>query len=417
MLTNTTFSFDHYQFLEMIEVQSRLRTLTEKAESLRPRGIHFILPAYRDWECGWLLWHTGLLSGSKKRVLDVGCGLSLLPFLLEELGHEVVTCDLDFAHELEVFRTEMGSSIPHLEVDITQITNPAFCQEHSSITERLVNRFDVVLNVSVLEHIAESEYATFLFSMSQCLRSKGILGVTFDFNDTAIDSNTTDPVFNKQYSLYNYEGHTISETDLLSAVAASDLCFVGGYDYTIDHKVCDYTLAAAFLQPSTPTDYSKLDAGCGEFPRTNSLLMDKHFMPHLDVVGDILHLPFHDEVFADIVATDVVEHVHFSHTLELFQELARVLRIGGSLTVRVPDFEVVAERYEKDRSVLWDFPERDWRLFQWFLYNHLEDPLQMHRAAFDELSLRTFFTKVGLSVDSVTKDETYEITVVGHRVE
>jgi SAM-dependent methyltransferase len=54
------------------------------------------------------------------------------------------------------------------------------------------------------------------------------------------------------------------------------------------------------------------------------------------VVGNALALPFPDECFDRVIASEVLEHVPLDQTA--MAELARVLRAGGTLAVTVPRF-------------------------------------------------------------------------------
>lgn len=56
--------------------------------------------------------------------------------------------------------------------------------------------------------------------------------------------------------------------------------------------------------------------------------------PHIDVVGDMLALPFPDASFDTAICTQVMEHVREPWTM--VQEIARILRPGGTCVLTTP---------------------------------------------------------------------------------
>ena len=56
-----------------------------------------------------------------------------------------------------------------------------------------------------------------------------------------------------------------------------------------------------------------------------------------DIVGDIRKLPFEDESVDGIVASHVLEHVPNKDIDQCMREWRRVLKMGGSLFIAVPD--------------------------------------------------------------------------------
>ena len=54
------------------------------------------------------------------------------------------------------------------------------------------------------------------------------------------------------------------------------------------------------------------------------------------VQGDAVHLPFNDETFDRVIASEVLEHIH--DDAAALAELARVMRPGGQLAVTVPSW-------------------------------------------------------------------------------
>lgn len=81
----------------------------------------------------------------------------------------------------------------------------------------------------------------------------------------------------------------------------------------------------------------KLNLGCGTDIKEEWVNLDSSPLPGVDVVHDIatLHLPFGDEEFDEILCQDILEHLDY---VPVLQDLHRILKPGGTLTIRVPHF-------------------------------------------------------------------------------
>lgn len=91
-----------------------------------------------------------------------------------------------------------------------------------------------------------------------------------------------------------------------------------------------------------------LDAGGGPAAKYRSLLqtkasgyicLDAQAGGHVDVVGDVLHMPFEDETFNTVVCNQVLEHVPQPRVL--IAEAHRVLLSGGYFICTAPFLEPV----------------------------------------------------------------------------
>lgn len=98
-----------------------------------------------------------------------------------------------------------------------------------------------------------------------------------------------------------------------------------------------------------------LDLGCGKVPLylayrdyvTDNVCVDwantRHPNEYLDYEGDITQaLPFGDEAFDTIIASDVLEHI--PEPEQLWREMYRVLAVNGKVLVNVPFFYWLHER-------------------------------------------------------------------------
>lgn len=61
-----------------------------------------------------------------------------------------------------------------------------------------------------------------------------------------------------------------------------------------------------------------------------------------DIQADICELPFEDNTAEEIVAYQVIEHVPYWRSEEMFKEMYRVLKPGGTAIVETPDIDVIA---------------------------------------------------------------------------
>jgi len=85
----------------------------------------------------------------------------------------------------------------------------------------------------------------------------------------------------------------------------------------------------------------KLNLGSGTDVRPGYVNADIRRETGPDVVCDMHSLPFRDSVFTEVLLIDVVEHS--KEPVEVLTEVYRVLRNGGELWLRCPDFEKIID--------------------------------------------------------------------------
>lgn len=93
----------------------------------------------------------------------------------------------------------------------------------------------------------------------------------------------------------------------------------------------------------------KINLGCGKDIRKGWINVDVVAKLKPDIVHDLSQpLPFKDN-FADyILAQDILEHFTREDLSDVIAEIARVLKVGGVLEIRVPNLEDIFERFSDD---------------------------------------------------------------------
>lgn len=81
----------------------------------------------------------------------------------------------------------------------------------------------------------------------------------------------------------------------------------------------------------------KLNLACGRIPLDGWINLDNKDLPGVDIVYDIeqLPLPFEDGRMDEILCYDILEHLDY---IPLLQDLHRILKPGGMITIKVPHF-------------------------------------------------------------------------------
>lgn len=82
----------------------------------------------------------------------------------------------------------------------------------------------------------------------------------------------------------------------------------------------------------------RLDVGCGRNKQDGFVGIDKRPVPEADIVHDleVFPWPLPDNSCLTIIASHIVEHIKPWLQIDLFNELWRILKMGGQLAVSVP---------------------------------------------------------------------------------
>lgn len=117
------------------------------------------------------------------------------------------------------------------------------------------------------------------------------------------------------------------------------------------------------------------------------LNMDVDAHPGVDYVGDVSDLSrFTDGSIDKVFASNILEHFPHVRTLEVLKEWRRVLRVGGTLYLSVPDFARTVTIYRAEGL-------KDW--IQNFICGDQTYKTAFHYAIFDENRLRNLTLMAG----------------------
>lgn len=98
----------------------------------------------------------------------------------------------------------------------------------------------------------------------------------------------------------------------------------------------------------------KLHLGCGNRNIKGYVNIDVQALPEVDVVADVMNLPYEDNSINVIYSCCMLEHFGRNNKLEFFRHTCwkdvikywyKLLRPGGELYVCVPDFDAVCKEY------------------------------------------------------------------------
>ena len=151
----------------------------------------------------------------------------------------------------------------------------------------------------------------------------------------------------------------------------------------------------------TNTGILKLHLGCGTNKLAGWINIDSVAGCRPDLVHDITQpLPYPDQSVDEILAEDLLEHFDKYMRCVVFGEWARVLKVGGTITVQVPNFKKILFRYFKfgfDNFVDFIFGENMWR--SEIYIGHFGN----HKWGYSENSLKDFVSQFGIDPVSLER--------------
>lgn len=93
-----------------------------------------------------------------------------------------------------------------------------------------------------------------------------------------------------------------------------------------------------------------LNIGSSDMKRKGCLNVDINWdlLKKIDVAGDMMALPFKNNVFKGVLASQVFEHVAVWGHEACIRECWRVLKPNGRLFIEVPDFDMLVKNYSEN---------------------------------------------------------------------
>lgn len=151
-----------------------------------------------------------------------------------------------------------------------------------------------------------------------------------------------------------------------------------------------------------------LNVGCGgrtfkEYPEGYTCInFDQRDIPgHTDAVGDVRSLPYPNEHFDYILASDIIEHFPIAQTQLVLKEWRRVLKGGGVIEFRLPNIRAICKRYVSG--------EYQAELTSWLLFGGQDYPGNFHFVGFDREFFRDTVVPVGFKeIEYKDSDNNFE---------
>jgi len=137
----------------------------------------------------------------------------------------------------------------------------------------------------------------------------------------------------------------------------------------------------------------KLNLGCGNDYRQGYVNIDIRPEVNPDMVLDLEQIPypFDDESVEEILAFDIIEHFPFNKIRSIVNEWYRILKKGGILKIRTPDFDQISYLFYKG-----EIP--DWIMLSYYLYGAQDYEYNYHKAIFTKSQIKDFLESFGFRV-------------------
>lgn len=152
----------------------------------------------------------------------------------------------------------------------------------------------------------------------------------------------------------------------------------------------------------------KLNLGSGN-NRVDGFISVDLYDEEADVRADICELPYPDDSVDEIVCYQVIEHVPYNKSNQMFSEMYRVLKPQGTVIVETPDIDVVCRQIlEEGLQDKWIYNlvgeyHRPWdkeRYEDWEM-----NAASIHRNPWNWGRLRDICEPIGFTVEELPRDE------------
>ena len=107
---------------------------------------------------------------------------------------------------------------------------------------------------------------------------------------------------------------------------------------------------------------TRINIGCGKFPRPGWINVDNKVRPGVECVADLrADLPFRDASVDYAVAIHVLPHIRLDALAPALARIRRVLKSGGVLRLALPDLERAIAAYTGGDTGYFAIPDTRWR--------------------------------------------------------
>lgn len=149
----------------------------------------------------------------------------------------------------------------------------------------------------------------------------------------------------------------------------------------------------------------RLNLGAGDHKIDGYTSVDKYDKA-ADVLADICDLPFDDNSVDHIIASQVIEHIPYNQTEQMFKEMYRVLKPGKKAHIECPDIEYAAKRIIESGDIddlwiyhIWGQYHRPWDIDRYADCNNHEG--SKHVTGFTLNRIKRFCEPIGFKVVKV----------------
>lgn len=107
---------------------------------------------------------------------------------------------------------------------------------------------------------------------------------------------------------------------------------------------------------------TRINIGCGKFPRAGWINLDNKVRPGVDCVADLRgDLPFPEASVDYAVAIHVLPHIRLDALPAALGRIRRILKPGGVLRLALPDLEKAIEAYRRGDLGYFGIPDAQWK--------------------------------------------------------
>ncbi len=141
-----------------------------------------------------------------------------------------------------------------------------------------------------------------------------------------------------------------------------------------------------------------LNVGCGPLRIDGEIGIDRYPTPAVDVIADLLALPYPDGSVDRVRLDHVLEHLPGRLAVPALLEARRVLRTGGGIRVGVPDLAATCRAYAEAPTLA------DRALLLRWLYGSQAHDGEYHKSGWDTEALLDLLLAVGFEAVNVRDD-------------